>query len=79
MVEVVHVSLEEELKVSFKEPLSLLLTAITVIVYVGLLLVYLFNRPDATLFNMSPPLLYTLTLWMVLMVAVFVAAWKVWR
>jgi hypothetical protein len=76
---VVHVSLEEELKISFKEPLSLLLTAITVIVYVGLLLVYLFNRPDATLFNMSPPLLYTLTLWIALMVVVFVAAWKVWR
>ena len=72
-------SLEEELKVSFKEPLSLLLTAITVIVYVGLLLVYLFNRSDATLFNMSPPLLYTLTLWVALMVVVFVAAWRVWR
>lgn len=72
-------SLEEELKVSFKEPLSLLLTAITVIVYVGLLLVYLFNRPDATLFNMSSPLLYTLTLWVALMVVVFVAAWRVWR
>jgi hypothetical protein len=72
-------AVEEELKVSFKEPLSLLLTAITVIIYVGLLLVYLFNRPDATLFNMSPPLLYTLTLWMALMVVVFVAAWKVWR
>jgi hypothetical protein len=76
---VVHVSLEEELRVSFKEPLSLLLAAITVIVYVGLLLVYLFNRSDATLFNMSPPLLYTLTLWVALMVVVFVAAWKVWR
>jgi uncharacterized protein (DUF983 family) len=76
---VVHVSLEEELKISFKEPLSLLLAAITVIVYVGLLLVYLFNRSDATLINMSPPLLYTLTLWVALMVVVFVAAWKVWR
>jgi hypothetical protein len=76
---VVHVSLEEELRVSFKEPLSLLLAAITVIVYVGLLLVYLFNRSDATLFNMSPPLLYTLTLWVALMVVVFVAAWRVWR
>jgi hypothetical protein len=76
---VVHVSLEEELKISFKEPLSLLLAAITVIVYIGLLLVYLFNRSDATLFNMSPPLLYTLTLWIALMVVVFAAAWKVWR
>jgi hypothetical protein len=76
---VVHVSLEEELRVSFKEPLSLLLAVITVIVYVGLLLVYLFNRSDATLFNMSPPLLYTLTLWVALMVVVFVAAWRVWR
>ncbi len=72
-------SLEEELKISFKEPLSLLLAAITVIVYVGLLLVYLFNRSDAILFNMSPPLLYTLTLWVALMVVVLVAAWRVWR
>jgi hypothetical protein len=31
------------------------------------------------LFNMSPPLLYTLTLWVALMVVVFVAAWRVWR
>ncbi len=72
-------SLEEELKIQFREPLSLVLLVITIAVYVGLLLVYYINRPDATLFNMSPPLLYTLTLWVVLMIVVFVAAWKVWR
>ena len=70
---------EEELEPSFKEPLSLVLLLIVVAVYVGLLLVYTFNRPDATLLGMSPPLLYTLALWAVLMVVVVVAAWKVWR
>ena len=72
-------SIEEELEPSFKDPLSLILLLITVAVYVGLLLVYTFNRPDVTLLGMSPPLLYTLTLWVILMVVVFVAALKVWR
>ncbi len=72
-------SLEEELRVSFKEPLSLIVTLIVIIVYLGLLLAYNFNDPRPTLFNMSPPLLYALLLWIVLSISVIIAAWRIWR
>lgn len=72
-------SYEEELRITFRESLSIILTLIVVIVYLGLFAVYAFNRPDATLLNMSPPLLYTIILWFILIASLVIAAWKVWR
>lgn len=69
----------EELSVRLDNPLSLLLTAIVVLVYLALLLIYQFNKPDAVLLNMSAPLAVSLALWVVLAITIVVAAMKVWR
>lgn len=72
-------ALEEELKVNLKSPLALVLTALTVILYLLLFAIFLFNRPDPTIFNMSMPLLYALLLWVAIAIVVVVSAHKVWR
>ncbi|MEM3832044.1 MAG: hypothetical protein QW128_00370 [Thermoprotei archaeon] len=71
-------SLEEELRISFKNPLSLILTVIAALVYILLLAIYQFNKPDPIAFGMSAPLVYALTLWIILVIIVIVSAIKVW-
>ncbi|MEN2999228.1 MAG: hypothetical protein ABDH61_01430 [Acidilobaceae archaeon] len=75
----VVVGLEEELRLSFKESLSLLLALLAIAVYVGLFAVYLNNKPDPVILNMSFPIAYALFLWLVLAAVVVVAALRVWR
>lgn len=70
---------EEELKVKFENPISIILTIVVVLAYILLFAVYLFNRPDPSILNMSLPLLYSLILWFIVAVAVVVAAVLVWR
>ncbi|MEM2223027.1 MAG: hypothetical protein QXR02_00650 [Acidilobaceae archaeon] len=71
-------SIEEELKVSFKNPLSIVLTLIAVVAYLLLLAVYQFNRPDPTILGMSTPLVYAFTLWIIIVIVIIVAAARVW-
>lgn len=69
----------EELRAELRDPLAIVLTIVVIAVYALLLLIYRINRPDPVFLNMSGPLLYSIALWLVLIVAIFVAAAKVWR
>ncbi|MCS7107657.1 MAG: hypothetical protein NZ902_06115 [Acidilobaceae archaeon] len=71
--------LEEELRPSLKDPFSLILALVALGVYLALFAVYLNNKPDPVFLNMSFPLAYALFLWLVIAVAIVLAALKVWR
>jgi len=63
-------------------PLSKALTAAFVLLYLAAYLVYVvpsLNSPNPSFANMSVTLVYSLLLWVLLIIVVVIAATKVWR
>ena len=62
--------------------LSQALTAAFVLLYVAAYLVYIvpsLNRPDPSFAGMSVTLVYSIVVWLLLILVIIVAAAKVWR